>query len=181
MNNTEQNILKMDSGLLIENLKKRGFIFGEINKKILYNIEKIYKKEGGNRLNIAANFNINNNLKQMITIFSVLDRYNINYIHYIIILSSIPNKKMYNLYRYIIVKWNSIISKINNNYNNSEQNLMQNLNKFKFKPLKQIKESKMLEEILRRFEEFVFLDGEKFPNIYILFLVNNIQEYLCPL
>ena len=39
----------------------------------------------------------------------------------------------------------------------------------------------ILEEILRQFEEFVFLDGEKFPNIYILFLVNNIQEYLCPL
>ena len=181
MSNIKQNILKMDSELLMTNLKKRGFIFGEINKKILYNIEKIYKKEGGNRVIISDNFNIDNNLKKMIKIFSVLDRYNINYINYIIIFSSVENKKMNNLYRYIMVKWNSIISQINNNYNNSEHNLMQNINNFNFKPLKQIEKSKILEEILRQFEEFVFLDGKKFPNIYILFLVNNIQEYLCPL
>jgi len=176
----QSKIIKMDSGVLIKNLQKRGFIIGEVNKDILYNIEKKYKEEGGDRQTIAAQYNINSNLTKMIKIFSVLDRYNINYIHYIMILISIENSKLNNLYRYIMVKWNSLISKIKNN-KISEISQIEKMNNFRFIPLKNIEETKVLEEILRRFEEFVFLDNQKFPNIYILFLVNNIQEYLCPI
>ena len=176
----QSNIIKMDSGELIKNLQKRGFIIGQVNKDILYNIEKKYKEKGGDRQIIAAQYNIDRNLIKMIKIFSVLDRFNINYIHYIIILISIENSKLNNLYRYIMVKWNSLISTINNN-KRSGGNLIEKMNNFRFIPLKNIEEKKVIEEILKKFEEFVFLDDKKFPNIYILFLVNNIQEYLCPI
>ena len=176
----QSKIIKMDSGVLIKNLQKRGFIIGEVNKDILYNIEKTYKEKGGDRQSIASQYNIDRTLKKMIKIFSVLDRYNINYIHYIIILISIENSKLNNLYRYIMVKWNSLISKINNS-KKCEVSQIEKMNSFRFIPLKNIEEKKVLEEILKRFEEFVFLDNHKFPNIYILFLVNNIQEYLCPI
>lgn len=175
----KHNIINLDPQKLISYLEKTGYEFNSINSKILYQIENIYKKNGKNRLEIAKEFKLDKNIIEMIEIFSILDRYNINYINYIIIMNSINTRILFNLYRFIMVKWNKAITKLNKNYEKT-QDKMKAINNFRFSPIKNIEDDKLFEEILRRFKNFVFLDGGKFPNIYILFLVNNIQEYLCP-
>ena len=69
---------------------------------------------------------ITNEIKFGIEIFKDIgENYNINYLNYVLILESLPNDKLKNLYRFFSYRWNNLL--------NTEENLGQNKKKFKLK------------------------------------------------
>lgn len=70
---------------------------------------------------------ITQDIKKSINIFKdVCTNYNINYLNYVLILESLPNDKIKNLYRFFSFKWNYLLNK-------EEQILGPEKEKYKFK------------------------------------------------
>lgn len=69
---------------------------------------------------------ITKDIKQGINIFKDIgENYNINYLNYILILESLPNDKLKNLYRFFSFRWNRLL--------NEDDNMGKDKLKYKFK------------------------------------------------
>lgn len=69
---------------------------------------------------------ITKDIKEGIKIFKDIgENYNINYLNYILILESMPNDKLKNLYRFFSFRWNNLL--------NEDENLGKDKLKYKFK------------------------------------------------
>ena len=65
-------------------------------------------------------------IKKQIEIFEDIgQKYNINYLNYILILESLPNDKTKNLFRYFLWRWTNLL--------NTDENFKDEKNKIKFK------------------------------------------------
>ena len=82
-----------------------------------------------------------------------------------------------------MIKWNKVKNNIKNTHkyntqtqqidNFTFQDIIQNLNKEK--------NNDLIENIIfNKFKDFFFISDNDFPNMYIIFFVNTLQEYLCP-
>jgi hypothetical protein len=93
-------------------------------------------------------------------------------------------QQLKNFYRYTMIKWNKVKSNLNNIY--KEDNFLCKINNFIFQDvIQEINENNNIEIvqniILKKIKDFVFINDNKFPNIYIIFFVNTLQEYLYPI
>jgi hypothetical protein len=98
---------KMDeSQNIINYLKFQRIIFNRELPKILADYS--YNKNFNNKDKEL----ITPDIKKSINIFKdICESYNINYLNYILILESLPNDKLKNLYRFFSFKWNNFLNK----------------------------------------------------------------------
>ena len=186
---TEENnnqLLKISSEKLIYNLEKRGNIYDETLKKNMYDLEKEYKNniDSINRSSLYEKYNIPTDIISVIDLLQLLDDYNINYINFVLIYHNLDIQQLKNFYRYIMIKWN----KIKNNLNVDGQNhdTLDKINNFTFQDIMlQINEAHnyniINDLIINKIKDFIYLDDNKFPNIYIIFFINTLQEYIYPM
>lgn len=176
-------LLKISSDKFISNLEKRGTIFNEELKFKLYELELQHKQNNIKREELINHYDIPKNVIELIKIFQILDSHNINYINYILIYENLQIQQLKNFYRYIMIKWNKVKNNIKNTHkyntqtqqidNFTFQDIIQNLNKEK--------NNDLIENIIfNKFKDFFFISDNDFPNMYIIFFVNTLQEYLCP-
>lgn len=59
----------------------------------------------------------------------ICQKYNINYLNYILILESLPTQKIKNLYRYFSLRWNNILN-TGNDFSDSDKNNLRLKNKY---------------------------------------------------
>ena len=83
-----------------------------------------------------------------------------------------------------MIKWNKVKTNLNEIHENED--FMNKINNFEFKDtISDINNTnnytKLNENILNKIQEFIYIDNNKFPNIYVIFLVNTLQEYLYPI
>ena len=93
-------------------------------------------------------------------------------------------QQLKNFYRYTMIKWNKVKTNLNNIY--KEDNFLYKINNFIFQDIiQEINDSNDIQVvknlILKKITEFIFINDNKFPNIYIIFFVNTLQEYLYPI
>jgi hypothetical protein len=185
MNN---EVLKISSEDLINHLEKVGNIYDKDIKNKLYELENEYKKNKIDRNILYIKYNIPINLIEIINIFQNLDDYNINYINYVLIYNNLNIQTLKNFYRYLMIKWNKVKDNIYCLYKEKgkENIYLDKLNNFKFQDnFKEINNEKNIDNlnnlIINKFKEFLNINDNNFPNIYIFFLINTLQEYLYPI
>lgn len=186
MLNTENKskLLKITSEKFIYYLEKRGNIYDQELKKNIYGMENESKKKKLERSSLYDEYNIPKDISKLIEIFKILDDYNINYINYVLIYNNLTIQQLKNFYRYIMIKWNKVKTNLNEIHENED--FMNKINNFEFKDtISTINDTnnytKLNENILNKIKEFIYIDNNKFPNIYVIFLVNTLQEYLYPI
>ena len=184
LNKEKSKLLKISSEQFISNLEKRGNIYSPELKKNIYGMENESKKNNLERSSLYNQYNIPKDISKLIEIFQILDDYNINYINYVLIYNNLNSQQLKNFYRYIMIKWNKVKNNLNEIYDNKEH--MEKINNFEFKDIisdinNMNNYEKVNETILEKIKEFIHIDNNKFPNIYIIFLVNTLQEYLYPI
>ena len=106
---------------------------------------------------------ITKDIKEGIKIFKdVGENYNINYLNYILIIESLPNDKIKNLYRFFSFRWNNLL--------NEDETLGKEKLKYKFKHSYGISfNQSTLKVVVRNFGRF-----EKKRNFnYILYWMRN--------
>ena len=93
-------------------------------------------------------------------------------------------QKLKNFFRYTMIKWNRVKNNLNDIH--KDNNFLSKINNFQFQDIvpkindnSNVKDVKIL--ILNKFKEFAFINDNTFPNIYIIFLINTLQEYLYPI
>ena len=182
--NNNTKLLKISSEEFINNLEKRGFIFDNEIKKKLYKLEKKHKKDKIPRKDLFSEFEINNEIINLINLFNILDDYNINYINYILIFNSLCEQKLKNFYRYIMIKWNKVKNNLKDIYN--EDNYFTKINDFSFRDrsveiLNEDNLCNLKNIIIGKLKDFIYINNNIFPNIFIIFLINTLQEYLYPI
>ena len=186
MLNKEKNkkLLKISSEDFINNLEKRGNKYDELLKQKLYELENDHKENNVRREDLYNKYNIPENVSELIDFFQILDEYNINYINYIIIYNDMEIQKLKNFFRYTMIKWNRVKNNLNDIH--KDNNFLSKINNFQFQDIvpkinnnNNVKDVKIL--ILNKFKEFAFINDNTFPNIYIIFLINTLQEYLYPI
>ena len=182
--NKNQKLLKVSSEDFIFYMEKRGNNYDETLKKNLYCLENDHKNNGTKRNELYTKYNIPENIRELIDIFHILDKYNINYINYVLIYNDMDIQQLKNFYRYTMIKWNKVKTNLNNIY--KEDNFLCKINNFIFQDvIQEINENNDIQIvkniILTKIKEFIFINNNKFPNIYIIFFVNTLQEYLYPI
>ena len=86
----------------------------------------IFNKDGFKNLKKNMRNLISPSIKKQIDIFEdICQEYNINYLNYILILESLPNDKIKNLFRYFLWRWTYLL--------NTDENFTNDKNKLKFK------------------------------------------------
>lgn len=171
-------MLKIMPNDLLTKLNSRGFIINNELKNNIIDIEKNILKDNLEIKDLQKyNFvyDISEEVIKSFELFSKLKDYNINYKIYIFIFLSLDEKKIRNLYRYIQIKWLRIRNKHKNNSKNGD--LPKEIdykfpNIFDNKIYQNNKAQIILLDTLK-----LFADINK---INIFFIVNVIQEYLCP-
>ena len=83
-----------------------------------------------------------------------------------------------------MIKWNKVKNNLNNVYNNDE--FMNKINNFFFQDtIEEINNQQNYETVKKlvtdKIKKFIFINNNTFPNIYILFFINTLQEYLYPI
>ena len=184
LNKEKNKLLKISSEQFISNLEKRGNIYDQELKKNIYGMENESKKNNLERSSLYNEYNIPKDISKLIEIFQILDNYNINYINYVLIYNNLNSQQLKNFYRYIMIKWNKVKNNLNEIHEN--KNYMEKINNFEFKDIiadinNMNNYEQINENILNKIKEFIYIDNNKFPNIYIIFLVNTLQEYLYPI
>jgi len=98
-----------NSKKIINYLKYQRVIFNRQLPKILedysYNLKDFNKLKNNEKKLITPD------IKKAINIFkNICDSYNINYLNYILILESLTNDKLKNLYRFFSFNWNNLLN-----------------------------------------------------------------------
>ena len=181
---SKNKLLKISSEQFIKNLEKRGNIYNQEIKKNMYTMENESKKNNLERSSLYDKYNIPKDISKLIEIFQILDDYNINYINYVLIFDNLNIQQLKNFYRYLMVKWNKVKNNLNDLHDNN--NYMEKINNFEFKDIISIINNinnyeKVNEIIQNKIKDFIYIDNNKFPNIYIIFFINTLQEYLYPI
>ena len=83
-----------------------------------------------------------------------------------------------------MIKWNKVKNNLNEVHDNKDY--MEKINNFEFKDIisdinNMNNYAQINETVLNKIKEFIYIDNNKFPNIYVIFLVNTLQEYLYPI
>ena len=171
------DLMKIKPNELLKKMSSRGWVFPEIHKIKINSCEKKILKENLNINETNYNFlieGISTILLKSFKLFSELKSYNIDYKIYILIFFSLNMKNIKNLYRYIAIKWNRLKNKykdlenVPDEINFSFDDIYNNISKFSLEDIQE----KFLDNILK------FTLNNK---IYIIFIINVMQEYLCPL
>jgi hypothetical protein len=113
-----------ESKNIINYLKFQRIPFNKQLPKILETY--VFDKKKFNNLKKNERDLITEDIKDQILLFSdVGEKYNINYLNYILIIESLPQQKMKNLYRYFSLRWNFLL--------NTDENLKSEKDNLKFK------------------------------------------------
>ena len=117
-------------------------------------------------------------INSTVLFFKNLEKYDINYVYYVLIFIDLNIQELKNIYRYILIKW----SQIKNNDNVNEGiNLDINF-KYNIKEIKNINNKiSIKEKIIESFFDFINNTYKGENNIYLLFLINTMHQYLCPI
>jgi cAMP phosphodiesterase len=110
---------------------------------------------------------ITKDIKQGIEIFKDMgENYNINYLNYILILESLPNDKLKNLYRFFSFRWNNLL--------NEDENLGTNKSNYKFKhPYRVVYHSSNPKKLLLETLE----DLKKKRDISIIYFIGCMNQF----
>ena len=133
---SKDKLIKITPEEFISFLEKRGYSYDYEMKKKIYDLENKYKqiikkKEIiQERKELCKEYNIPENISELIDLFQILDNYNINYINYVLIYDNMNIQQFKNFYRYLMIKWNKVKNNLNNVYNNDE--FMNKINNFFF-------------------------------------------------
>ena len=187
---SKDKLIKITPEEFISFLEKRGYSYDYEMKKKIYDLENKYKqiikkKEIiQERKELCKEYNIPENISELIDLFQILDNYNINYINYVLIYDNMNIQQFKNFYRYLMIKWNKVKNNLNNVYNNDE--FMNKINNFFFQDtIEEINNQQNYETVKKlvtdKIKKFIFINNNTFPNIYILFFINTLQEYLYPI
>ena len=187
---SKDKLIKITPEEFISFLEKRGYSYDYEMKKKIYDLENKYKqiikkKEIiQERKELCKEYNIPENISELIDLFQILDNYNINYINYVLIYDNMNIQQFKNFYRYLMIKWNKVKNNLNNVYNNDE--FMNKINNFFFQDTIEEINNQQSYEIVKKLvtdkiKKFIFINNNTFPNIYILFFINTLQEYLYPI
>ena len=110
-----------ESKNIINYLKFQRIIFNKELPKILENYS--YNPEIFRNLRAKEKNLITEDIKKSIGIFKdICNNYNINYLNYILIIESLPNDKIKNLYRFFSFKWNNLLNKEKDILENNKKN-----------------------------------------------------------
>ncbi len=113
-----------ESKNIINFLKFQRIPFNKDLPKILESF--IFNKDRFRNLKKHMKDLITPSIKHQIEIFEdICQKYNINYLNYILILESLPNDKMKNLFRYFLWRWTYLL--------NTDDSLKDDKSKLKFK------------------------------------------------
>jgi hypothetical protein len=176
------SITNVDSTELLSKLCKRGLRIDYKLRTNLINFEKYCRNNSDKDVDIIiknCGINFNETTFNIIKIFKKNNK-NINYIDYVLIFNALDTQIIKNLHRYLIVKWNRVLIK-----NNNTENGLEYIKNIGFISQTEISNLNNREEV---FDKFVFSISnfiDKFNanipiNLYLLFVINNIQEYLYP-
>ena len=126
-----------------------------------YNL-KDFKKLNNNEKKL-----ITPDIKKAINIFkNICDSYNINYLNYILILESLSNDKLKNLYRFFSFNWNNLL-------NQDDEISDKKLYKFKHSYSKIYYSSKPKKLILETLEEL-----KKKKEVSIIYFIGCMNQYI---
>lgn len=161
---------------------KRGNIIDKHKKELLIDFEKKYR-EHGDKIDLEElldNKQFTKSEQELIKLFKKFNP-NINYITYILIISSLDVQNIKNLNRFIIINWNR--TKIS--FQNSPQyNYIRSINFSEISTLENINNK---EEIIDTFISLIikFVKQEKIDNnvnfsMHMIFIINSFQNYFCP-
>ena len=83
-----------------------------------------------------------------------------------------------------MIKWNKVKNNLNIIHDNDE--FMNKMNNFIFQDIiKKINNENNYENVKKlvteKIKDFIFINNNTFPNIYIIFFINTLQEYLYPI
>ena len=187
---SKDKLIKITPEEFISFLEKRGYSYDYEMKKKIYDLENKYKQIIKKqeiiqeRRELCKEYNIPENISELIDLFQILDNYNINYINYVLIYDNMNIQQFKNFYRYLMIKWNKVKNNLNNVYNNDE--FMNKINNFFFQDtIEEINNQQNYETVKKlvtdKIKKFIFINNNTFPNIYILFFINTLQEYLYPI
>ncbi len=178
------NFTNIQSTILLQKIKKRGYKLDPNLKKNLNSIEKYHRNHLDNSYEEICNIlgiKLSNEILKLIKLFTKSNNININYIDYIIILDSLDKQEIKNLNRYLLIKWNitkiKFLNKFNENYSSYEiPNNLENLSSYE----------EIFNQFIKNLENFldIFEKNNKDKNInlnlHLLFILNNLQECICP-
>lgn len=174
---SNDELIKIKPIDLLTKMKSRGWVFDELLKSQIQLTEKKIQKENilineSDNINILLDINLE--LLLSFKLFYCLTDYNIDPIPYILIFLTLSEKNIKNLYRYIAVKW----LRIKNKYRSS--NIMPQEILYTFQDIFKSGNNFSKDKVQIKFLEIMigFIKNNK---INIIFLVNVMQEYLCPI
>lgn len=177
-------LTNLQSNIFLLKIKKRGYKIDSNLKKNLINIEKYQRNNFNtnyNEIPYMLGIKLSNDIINLIKIFKKNNSININYIEYVVILVSLDKQEIKNLNRYLIIKWNITKSKYNDTYidNYSLNDIPNNLDHLS-------SYNEIFSQFIKNIENFLDLfeknnkDKNIKLNLHFLFILNNIQECLCP-
>lgn len=181
-----KSITNLSSSIFINKIKKRGYNIDNLLKSNLINFEKYCRSNPSNdidKLIDNSGINFNKSIISLIKIFKN-NSININYIDYVLIINSLESQDLNNLNRHLIIKWNIVKKK-----NQLSENKLDYIENLVFDQDEKILSISTVDEKFDYFIENItkFVEYEKNirdPNLnislHLLFVINNIQEYLCP-
>ena len=146
-------------------IKPNKFILGMCKNGLLKNNEIEILKDQINTLGIES---LDINTSKIAKLFIKLNKYNINYIYYILIFKSISSQQLKNLYRFILIKWNIVRQKMDH---------LKNIEiKYKLEDIIIHNEYEYLLNILTE----SFMEFSEKGEFFFLFFINSFHEYLYP-
>lgn len=186
---SKDKLIKITPEEFIIFMEKRGYSYDNEMKKKIYDLENKYKQIEKKEITqgrkaLCKEYNIPENISELIDLFQILDNYNINYINYVLIYDNMNIQQFKNFYRYLMIKWNKVKNNLNDVYNNDD--FMNKINNFFFQDtIEEINNQQSYETVKKlvtdKIKKFIFINNNTFPNIYILFFINTLQEYLYPI
>lgn len=164
-----------------KSMSTRGFKLDLIEKKMLEQCEGKIQRYGSKRKDIF----VSNNIDCHDFFYLLADKYNMNYISYKLVLNSLDNQTLKNLYRFVWVEWqealNTICNYLNENSNiDDNDEIIELVNSFighdfKYNP-EQIDNiyntDKLRRKVLDGFNKF-----SKKKQLYANFILQQIQNY----
>jgi len=103
-----------NAGNFYQSMVNRGYKINLKNKLILENCEGNVQKYGNKRKDIFGSRNVNCHDFY----YLLADKYQLNYIYYLLILDSLSNQALKNVYRYLWVKWEELSNTLYKQYEN---------------------------------------------------------------
>ena len=180
----KNKLLKISPENFIQYLEKRGNTYNEELKKKLYDIDNESKQSKIQINQLYEKYNITTNIADLIDLFKILNDYNINYINYVLIYDNLNIQQFKNIYRYLMIKWNKVKNNLIDIHGKND--VTGNIENFIFQDIiEEINKENNYENIKKlvtnKIKNFVFINNNEFPNIYIIFFINTLQEYLYPI